>query len=314
MADQVRVFISHHHSFEEDAFTAQLMRDLEAAGIDVWVDEQGITSGSFVQKISAGLKNRQWLLFVMTPAALSSPWVQSEVDAGLQEVHAGRMRGVIPIVAQRCDEAELPVLWRSLHRYDATEDYPRVRDRRISALKEGGPLAAADASVRSAQSLTKTPPKSAVPSMRSRGMNIPVIAGVVILLLAVLLGSLAYFHLLPGQMVGAVADITGEWNGTLTTLTNNGPTGDIQLEIQEKMDGSFTGSLTVSAPLSSNNDGPISNGMITGDNHVSWDVASNVRTQTLHFTGSYDPNAHKLSGAYVSDKGFSGTWSVTKAP
>ena len=37
MADQVRVSVSHHHSPDEDAFTAQLVVDLEAAGADVWV-------------------------------------------------------------------------------------------------------------------------------------------------------------------------------------------------------------------------------------------------------------------------------------
>jgi hypothetical protein len=31
MADQVRVFVSHHHSPEEDAFTARLVAGLEAA-------------------------------------------------------------------------------------------------------------------------------------------------------------------------------------------------------------------------------------------------------------------------------------------
>jgi hypothetical protein len=49
MAEQVRAFISHHHSFEEDIFTAQLAGDLERVGIDVWIDEKGVTSGSFVQ-------------------------------------------------------------------------------------------------------------------------------------------------------------------------------------------------------------------------------------------------------------------------
>src|SRR5215831_14220970 len=119
MAEQVRVFISHHHSYEEDAFTTQLVHDLESAGMDVWIDEKGITSGSLVQKISAGLQERQWLLVILTPAALASPWVQTEVDAGLQEVHAGRMRAVIPIMVKPCDEAEIPLLWRSLFRYDA---------------------------------------------------------------------------------------------------------------------------------------------------------------------------------------------------
>jgi hypothetical protein len=35
VADQARVFVSHHHSSAEDVFTAQLVADLEAAGADV---------------------------------------------------------------------------------------------------------------------------------------------------------------------------------------------------------------------------------------------------------------------------------------
>jgi len=119
----VRVFVSHHHSPDEDTFTARLVADLEAAGADVWVDTSGIPSGSFVAKISEGLEGRQWLVLVMTPAALHSPWVRAEVEAALQEVHGGRMLGVIPIQPQPCEVRDIPILWRTLHRYDATHDY-----------------------------------------------------------------------------------------------------------------------------------------------------------------------------------------------
>jgi hypothetical protein len=44
MADQARVFVSHHHRPEGDVFTARLVADLETAGADVWVDTKGITS------------------------------------------------------------------------------------------------------------------------------------------------------------------------------------------------------------------------------------------------------------------------------
>ena len=37
MAEPVRVFVSHHHSAKEDASTARLVADLEAAGADVSV-------------------------------------------------------------------------------------------------------------------------------------------------------------------------------------------------------------------------------------------------------------------------------------
>jgi hypothetical protein len=134
IAENIGVFVSHHHSPEEDAFTARLVADLEAAGADVWVDYQGIASGSFVQKINEGLSGRQWLVLVMTPASLGSRWVQDEVNAALHQVNGGRMRGVIPLVMTPCDEALIPPLWAQLHRYDATKDYEVARDGLLRAI------------------------------------------------------------------------------------------------------------------------------------------------------------------------------------
>jgi hypothetical protein len=134
MADPVRVFVSHHHSPEEDTFTARLMADLKAAGADAWVDTAGITSDDFVKKISEGLAGRQWLMLVMTPDALRSPWVQREVNAALNEHTAGRMLGVLPFVMLPCFEQAIPVLWRTLHRYDATKSYEAARDGLLGAI------------------------------------------------------------------------------------------------------------------------------------------------------------------------------------
>ena len=134
MADQVRVFVSHHHSPEEDAFTARLVADLETAGADVWVDTAGITSDDFVKKISEGLAGRHWLVLVMTPEALKSPWVQREVNVALSEHTAGRMLGIVPIMMHPCKEQDIPMLWRTLHRYDATRDYASARDGLLGAL------------------------------------------------------------------------------------------------------------------------------------------------------------------------------------
>ncbi len=55
MPDVTRVFISHHHSPAEDRFTARLKADLQAAGADIWVDNERITSDDFVAKI-----NQDW--------------------------------------------------------------------------------------------------------------------------------------------------------------------------------------------------------------------------------------------------------------
>lgn len=138
MTDKVRVFVSHHHSLEEDAFTARLVGDLEAADADVWVDDRSITSNNFVQKISEGLDSRQWLVLVMTPYSVASPWVRNEVNTALNEQAAGRMLGVIPIVMVEVSEHAIPVLWRPLHRYDAISNYERARDGLLRALGLNG--------------------------------------------------------------------------------------------------------------------------------------------------------------------------------
>jgi len=134
MAEPIRVFVSHHHSPEEDRFAAQLVSDLIAAGADVSVNDQGITSDDVVQQISAGLDGRQWLVLVMTPAALRSTWVRRAVNGALHLLSSGRMRGVIPLVAQHCDEAEIPPPWATLQRYDATRDYAAALAKLVGAL------------------------------------------------------------------------------------------------------------------------------------------------------------------------------------
>ncbi|HEV2238071.1 MAG TPA: formylglycine-generating enzyme family protein, partial [Ktedonobacterales bacterium] len=45
-----------------------------------------------------------------------------------------RMLGVIPLVMQPCQEQDIPLLWRTLQRYDATRDYASARDGLLHAL------------------------------------------------------------------------------------------------------------------------------------------------------------------------------------
>jgi hypothetical protein len=134
MPEPVHVFVSHHHSPEEDTFTAQVVADLVAAGADVWVDISGVPSGSFVAKISEGLAGRQWLVLVMTPASLASQWVRLEVDTAIAEHRAGRMLGVIPFVMLPCKDTDIPHLWRTFQRYDATKDYEAAHDGLLRAM------------------------------------------------------------------------------------------------------------------------------------------------------------------------------------
>lgn len=134
---------------------------------------EGINSDDIVKKISEGLAGRQWLILVMTPAALASPWVQREVTVALSEQTAGRMLGVVPVVMQPCRDQDVPLLWRTLHRQDATRDYATARGGLFKALGLPGvstpaPRAAAHATTLPQQ---RTPTGRAVPPVAVRAQR-----------------------------------------------------------------------------------------------------------------------------------------------
>jgi hypothetical protein len=47
----LRVFITYSH--KDDTITSRLVEDLQAAGMDVWVDRSNLTDGSIMQSIDA---------------------------------------------------------------------------------------------------------------------------------------------------------------------------------------------------------------------------------------------------------------------
>src|SRR5690349_13367624 len=164
-----RIFVSHSH--QDDAFTARLVADLRATGADVWVDTDKITYNDFVQHISDGLANRDWLVLVQTPDALRSPWVRTEVNAALNMSLQGRMRGVIPVLAKACDPADMPALWSTLQYYDATRDYNATVKKLLAVLGLSAPIVAASLAV-PAPSAPATPPARPV-APRSPAPSIP---------------------------------------------------------------------------------------------------------------------------------------------
>jgi hypothetical protein len=123
MADPVRVFVSHHHSRKEDAFTARLVADLEAAGADVWVDVVGVGAADFQKRINQALATCEWFVLVLTPEAIVSPWVEMEVHAAIRLKAQGRMRSIIQVVATSVTQEQIPPTWGINAHFDATRDY-----------------------------------------------------------------------------------------------------------------------------------------------------------------------------------------------
>jgi hypothetical protein len=128
----LHLFVSHSH--EDDQFTKQLVGDLQRAGAEVWVDQEGIHHGNIMNHIDEALGKADWLILVQTPDAVRSEYVKLEVSAALTRVMSGLMQGVIPIIAKPCDQREVPPLWATMLYYDATQDYPGALHQLLQAL------------------------------------------------------------------------------------------------------------------------------------------------------------------------------------
>lgn len=127
-----RVFVSHSHA--DDVFTARLVSDLRAAGIDVWVDVTDMDPGNFMTHIDDALARCDWLVLVLTPNAISSSFVRFEVSTAIGRVMKQYMRGVVPILAAPTDPQTIPPTWDGLQRYDATRDYQQALQSLLLAL------------------------------------------------------------------------------------------------------------------------------------------------------------------------------------
>jgi formylglycine-generating enzyme required for sulfatase activity len=139
------VFLSH--SPQDGAIAQRLVTDLRAAGAGVEAGSAGASQDdtAAMGHIEAALGRCEWLVFVLTPAALTSPAVQLQVNLALQRVRAGLMRAVIPVLAAPATEPGLvPAAWAdALQRYDAARDYPAALASLLRTL-ELRPLALAE--------------------------------------------------------------------------------------------------------------------------------------------------------------------------
>src|ERR1043166_4146014 len=114
------VFISYARSDgEQQAFS--LRRRLEAAGIRLWQDREGMEGGrDWWLQITAALDAVEFMVLVMTPAALTSGLVR-------KEWRYARQHGVCvyPVKSGEIDFSVLPRWMRRLHFYDLEHEWPK---------------------------------------------------------------------------------------------------------------------------------------------------------------------------------------------
>ena len=139
MPMQLTVFVSNHHSPEEDAFTARIVADLEAAGAEVFIDHAFMETADLVQHFKRESTAQKWFVLVVTPAAMADARVNYQTILAALEWRAERLQGMVPLVLQPCPEEQFNVLMRSLHLYDgivcdASTSYEVGREQLLDAL------------------------------------------------------------------------------------------------------------------------------------------------------------------------------------
>lgn len=96
------IFLSH--TSIDKPFVEKLARDLKRIGINVWFDKWEIKIGdSITWKIEEGIRENEFLGIVLSPEALNSEWVKSELGAAWVKQMQTKKVFVLPIYYRDCN-------------------------------------------------------------------------------------------------------------------------------------------------------------------------------------------------------------------
>ena len=96
------LFLSH--TSVDKPFVEKLAKDLRRIGVNVWLDKWEIQVGdSITWKIEEGIRENEYLGIVLSPEALTSEWVKSELGAAWSRQMKTKKIDVLPILYRACD-------------------------------------------------------------------------------------------------------------------------------------------------------------------------------------------------------------------
>jgi formylglycine-generating enzyme required for sulfatase activity len=132
-----QIFISHAH---QDAETAQkLAHDLEAHGYDIWIAPDSIRPGEkWVEAINRGLEESGLFVLLLSPAAVTSRWVNMETNVAITFTHEDEMQ-LYPMMLKAC---RLPALWRAFQHISLRGGYGAGLNALLAALEPAATPAA----------------------------------------------------------------------------------------------------------------------------------------------------------------------------
>jgi|GEM_PF-7049626 len=128
----MQVFISY--SSHDKDFASRLCNDLTLYDINVWFDDWSIRPGDSITKaIEGGLRGSQFVLLLLSRAAVESEWVQEELSSSLYSALSSGRPKVIPLLLEDCD---VPVMLRHRKNLDfiVSEKYDASLNQLIEVL------------------------------------------------------------------------------------------------------------------------------------------------------------------------------------
>lgn len=108
-------FISHNQADKRTA--RRLCKKLQAAGLDVWLDENNIPCGGDIwEYVQKGLEESRTLILLMSPDSVAANWVKTECSGILFADPSNIRLRLIPVMLRDC---EIPLLIRRFRYIDA---------------------------------------------------------------------------------------------------------------------------------------------------------------------------------------------------
>ena len=94
------------HASRDRGFAGKLAEDLRQHGIPTWFSERSIAGAQrWLAEIGEALGRCDWMIVILTPAAIKSYWVGEEVTFALGE-RRYRKR-IIPLLVKNCEPKKL---------------------------------------------------------------------------------------------------------------------------------------------------------------------------------------------------------------
>lgn len=108
----VSIFLAH--SSADKRFVRRLAGDLLTSGVVVWFDEAEMLVGdSLIERIASGISASDYLGVILSPASVTSRWVQHEVEIALIREMKDGGPVVLPLLYRKCEVPSFlaPKLW-----------------------------------------------------------------------------------------------------------------------------------------------------------------------------------------------------------